>query len=137
MATDNIDYDRVARVWSERLHTLMLETERGLDDYERKEATLIAKLIELALKKDALGVFCTLNAIADLARAAAKEEKEKRLKMESELQRCENDYFVIRTYSGGCGATVSLPNSGLATPCGTGALSPIAVWAENMAEDAV
>ncbi len=107
---------------------LMMEAERGLEEFERKEATLIAKLIELALKKDALGVFCTLNAVADLARAAAKEEREKRLKVESEMQKGENDYFVIRTYSGG---------SGLPTPCGTGALSPIAVWGESMADDAV
>ncbi len=109
-----------------------MEAERELEEFERREAVLITNLIHLALKRDVLGVFCTLNAITDLARQTAKEEREKREKAErisAAAANAQNDFFVIQPRD--------TLNCRLETPNETGALSPIAVWSDGNMEDDV
>jgi hypothetical protein len=77
-STVEIDFSRVALVWSERLHLLTQEGGSGVD----REGPLILALLQSAFRKDGVGVFCALMAITDAARDRARDERERRREAE-------------------------------------------------------
>jgi hypothetical protein len=125
----DLDFVKVARVWSERLHLLMQEGGTAVE----REAPLILNLLQAALRKDGVGVFCCLMAITDAAKDRAREEEERRrevqrnrelleeqLQLERELHR--ERLEILRQARHGNGFTVG---AAATTPEGSAPVSPI------------
>lgn len=132
-STVDLDFEKVARVWSERLHLLMQEGGAAVE----REGPLILALLQAAMRKDSLGVFCTLMAITDAARDRAREEEARRLEaqrhrdlLEEQLQ-LERELHVERLEQLRRGAASGFTVGAAATtPEGSAPVSPIQGAAE-------
>jgi hypothetical protein len=91
-SSNELDFEKVARVWSERLHLLTQEGGSAVD----REGPLILALLQCAFRKDSLGVFCALMGVTDAARDRARDERERRREAERKAVQQEEELALER-----------------------------------------